>query len=510
MAVWRWVVWCVCLALAWPCGAAAGETVVGWRTDTTGCYPHATPPLHWGVDKNVAWATPMPGRSTATPIIVGDKMFVLAEPFFLICVNKADGKILWQRENMFEKVAPAADIEAHAKNEQRRAELDQKVTQLTAERDTSSEKLKAAPTDDALKAKAAELNRQLGELTRERDRLPKAKAVKPHGAIGQSCCTPLSNGEVVIALYNSGVLVCYDLAGNLRWARFLHRVSKGYGQSMSPALAGGVVGVHIDDAMFGVDLASGRTLWEDYELQHQGSPVGLRVGEMDLFLTCEGHLRRAQDGKILAKIGGALNLFSTPALHGDTGYWISENRRVSICRFLPKDGGVEVKGGGRGVPKGVYYASALVHDGFLYLWNHSPALPPGETGKKPPRTLYAIELAGGKVVAEAPLPIGGNAYPSPAAAGKFVYVSSDSGTCVVLLPGWRAVEAPGQARKEFLLKEVARNTLEPYNACPIFEGDRLYLRGNSKLYCIAAPEADKKEAQALLQAQDDKKPTATP
>jgi thiaminase len=73
-----------------------------------------------------------------------------------------------------------------------------------------------------------------------------------------------------------------------------------------------------------------------------------------------------------------------------------------------------------------------------------------------------------------------------------------------------APEAPGQTRKEFFLKEVARNTLEPYNACPIFEGDRLYLRGNSKLYCIAAPEADKKEAQALLQAQDDKKAAAAP
>ena len=41
--------------------------VIGWRTDGSGAYPKAQPPLEWSPTKNVVWSTPMPGdisRST--------------------------------------------------------------------------------------------------------------------------------------------------------------------------------------------------------------------------------------------------------------------------------------------------------------------------------------------------------------------------------------------------------------------------------------------------------------
>ena len=493
-------------AVASGCAWAASVTsphVAGWRTDTSGCYPEATPPLRWAPDKNVAWVTPMPGRSSATPIIVGQEIFVASDPSVLLCVNKADGKVVWQRENDIEKVAPAADTENWRKRQEQARELQVKVARLISQRDPLAEEAKSKPSDQELKARVAELSKQITELDKQRAMLGKDKAVKPNGAVGQSCCTPVSDGSVLAALYNSGVLVCYDLEGKLRWARFLRPVCKGYGQSMSPALAGGVLGVHIDDAMFGVDLRTGRTLWEDYELQHQGSPVGLRVGELDLFLTCEGHVRRAADGKILTKIGGALNLFTTPAFYGETGYWIAENRRLSVCQFLPKSqDGIEVKGGGRGAPKGVYYASVLKHDGCLYLYNHSPRAPDSDPKRKMPRTLHVLDGQTGKPLADLPLSLGGNAYPSPTAAGKFVFVAGDNGKCLVLAPMWRIVETgPGAARKDFVLKEVATNILEPHNACPVFEGDRMYVRGQKNLYCIAASDEDKKEAKTLFEEQ---------
>ena len=85
---------------------------VGWRTDGTGRYPTATPPIEWSLEKNIVWSTPMPGKGNATPIIVGDKLFVCSEPDKLLCINLDDGKILWQKENSMVNVLSGDEQQA--------------------------------------------------------------------------------------------------------------------------------------------------------------------------------------------------------------------------------------------------------------------------------------------------------------------------------------------------------------------------------------------------------------
>ena len=55
------------------CGLTAAtthaDTPIGWRTDGTGRYPKAKPPLEWSTKKNVVWKTPMPGWSGGTPVV---------------------------------------------------------------------------------------------------------------------------------------------------------------------------------------------------------------------------------------------------------------------------------------------------------------------------------------------------------------------------------------------------------------------------------------------------------
>ena len=77
------------------------QGTVGWRTDGTGRYPDANPPTHWGPEMNVVWRVKMSNFSVATPLIVGDKVFVCSEPTRLVCVNKADGKILWEKQSSY-------------------------------------------------------------------------------------------------------------------------------------------------------------------------------------------------------------------------------------------------------------------------------------------------------------------------------------------------------------------------------------------------------------------------
>src|SRR5437773_10489388 len=90
---------------------------VGWRMDGTGRYPHADPPREWGPDKNVVWKTKMPNFSVATPIIVGERIFICSEPTTLICVNKADGAILWEKKSTRDELTWTAADKAKLSDE---------------------------------------------------------------------------------------------------------------------------------------------------------------------------------------------------------------------------------------------------------------------------------------------------------------------------------------------------------------------------------------------------------
>ncbi|HLW66917.1 MAG TPA: PQQ-binding-like beta-propeller repeat protein, partial [Gemmataceae bacterium] len=76
---------------------AHAQTTIGWRTDGTGCYPKAQPPLEWSTTKNVVWSTAMPGYGVSHPVLLGKYVFTCSEPGTLLCVNRDDGKIIWQK-----------------------------------------------------------------------------------------------------------------------------------------------------------------------------------------------------------------------------------------------------------------------------------------------------------------------------------------------------------------------------------------------------------------------------
>ena len=74
----------VCLSVA---PDARADSPQGWRRNGSGVYPNTDPPLEWSVDNNVLWKAPMPARSNALPVLTGDRIFVCAEPFTLICLD---------------------------------------------------------------------------------------------------------------------------------------------------------------------------------------------------------------------------------------------------------------------------------------------------------------------------------------------------------------------------------------------------------------------------------------
>src|SRR6186713_3653145 len=70
------------LALAASAPAQTGSTSSRywgqWRgPEGTGVSRTADPPLEWSETKNVRWKVEIPGRGSGTPVIWGDKVFVL-------------------------------------------------------------------------------------------------------------------------------------------------------------------------------------------------------------------------------------------------------------------------------------------------------------------------------------------------------------------------------------------------------------------------------------------------
>lgn len=75
---------------------AADAQAAGWRTDGTGAYPNTKAPSEWSTDQNVVWRCALPSWSNATPVVLDDRVICCSEPATVIAVDKANGKILWQ------------------------------------------------------------------------------------------------------------------------------------------------------------------------------------------------------------------------------------------------------------------------------------------------------------------------------------------------------------------------------------------------------------------------------
>ena len=66
-------------------------------------------PVEWSADKNVKWRTPLPGPGNGSPIVVGDRVFVLCaedqgQKRSTLCFDRKTGQELWRKTVAFHKV----------------------------------------------------------------------------------------------------------------------------------------------------------------------------------------------------------------------------------------------------------------------------------------------------------------------------------------------------------------------------------------------------------------------
>jgi outer membrane protein assembly factor BamB len=286
-----------------------------------------------------------------------------------------------------------------------------------------------------------------------------------HRTNGYSSSTPVTDGEHVYAVFGNGVIACYDLNGRRRWITRTGASSHKWGHSSSPALAGATLAVLFED-LVGLNAKTGRVQWRAPSRQRWGSPIATRIDQTDVFVTPNGEIVDAGDGRVLFKGAGSLE-WCSPVVADGVLYQIE---RVASATKLPEKIDASDKPRELWVARikhDRYYSSPLIHDGLIYAVTRGEVL-----------TVLDARASGAKVYErrldlEGPKP--NSAYSSVTLAGPYIYIGSQSGITLVIEPG-----------REY--RQVARNRLEPYRSTPVFVGRRMYLRGLEHLYCIESTD----------------------
>ncbi|HWN97608.1 MAG TPA: PQQ-binding-like beta-propeller repeat protein [Methylomirabilota bacterium] len=108
--------WLAGLALVAANGVPAANWPA-WRFDGSGIAPEKSAPVKWSKSENVRWRAPLPEPGNSSPIIWGDRVFLgqaTGAKRELMCVDRRDGKVLWQAGASYEGKDPTHDTNPYA------------------------------------------------------------------------------------------------------------------------------------------------------------------------------------------------------------------------------------------------------------------------------------------------------------------------------------------------------------------------------------------------------------
>lgn len=232
------LLFCLCLSAAvqaqnWPSfrGINASGVADGHKTA-----------VNWNIEKsqNVAWKTAIPGLSHASPIVWGNRVFIIT----------AIGETNRSFKPKDRGIGLADDNARHT-------------------------------------WRIYCLDKRTGRILWERTAYEGVPRAKRHVKATQANATPATDGKHVVALFGSEGLACYDINGKLVWKQDLGILNPGYagmpdsewGHSSSPIIYGNLVIVQADghkqSFIAAYNLKNGKQVWrvDRGELPSWGTPV---------------------------------------------------------------------------------------------------------------------------------------------------------------------------------------------------------------------------------------------
>ena len=457
---------------------------------------HAWPPAEYE-ETGIAWTTPLPGvapgfygggTGVGSPVIVGDRLYLLSEPHDLICLNKADGKILWLRTNSYFDAAT---------DEEKKTPGYKEAEPLAAALGEINAAIVAGTLPPKKLEDKARLEKELYSAMKGVDRKKYRAGYVPD--VGYSGYTPVTDGRFLYAWFATGVSVCYDLDGNRRWIRVDNRAAVEHGFSSSPLLVDGKFVVFMRDLM-AFDAKTGELAWETPIVApsglnpqgfFHGSPVAARVGGVSVIVLGNSTVVRASDGKIVFTSRDMDNQgIASPVVEGDTLFQVSGGSMQLFMHKLPQAFTDPLKLETRVLkvetPFPKYYmpwhlSSPVVHDGLAYLLNNSGVLTVVDVAKAEIVYQKLLDLDAFQWVNEgAARGVG----VSLALAGKYLYAFGNSGGALVLEPGRVYKQVAKNKIEAVVMRGHWSERQERFVASPAFDGNRLYIRGEGHLYAI--------------------------
>lgn len=352
-----------------------------WRgPHLNGTSTTADPPVEWGPEKNVKWKVKVPGKGSASPIVWGDKVFVLT------AIPKGE--------------------EGHTSPHQ--------FTVICYDRATGAEKWRKFSREEVPHESGHETNTF---------------------ASG----SPVTDGKFLYVSFGSYGIYKYDLDGNLQWEKDLGdmKTRMGFGEGASPTLVGNRLVIMWDheagSKIYVLDTESGNIVWEKSREEPTTWATALVVeheGKQQVITNGMNRVRSYDlaNGDLLWECGGQVsNPIPTPVVQKQlaivmTGY------RGNAVYAIP----LSARGDVTNTPTvawsrtdaGPYVSSPVLYEGILYYT------------KERNNILYSMVAETGEKLVDGQRVEGlGSMYSSPVAAAGRVYLSDRNGNTVVIKHG---------------------------------------------------------------------------
>jgi outer membrane protein assembly factor BamB len=408
------------------------------------------PPTRWDAEKNtnIVWKTPIPGLSVSSPIVWGEKVF-------LVTSISSDPNSEF-RHGLFGDVTPAKDLSEHT-------------------------------------WKVYCLDRKTGKILWEQVAHKGVPKTKRHPKSSFSSPSPVTNGQVVIAYFGSEGIYAYDMNGKALWQKDLGVIDTGWffdpdyqwTAGSSPTIYKNMVFVQADrqknSFLAALDVHSGKEIWrvERDEIPGWSTPVVFELNGRAQLITNSVKKIRSHDpatGKLIWELGGNSEITATTPIVGlglifiANGYppiqpiyaikWEAQGD-ITLKESEDKNAGIEWSKK-RGGP---YLPTPLLYGDLLYICSNSGILTTyqAKTGEK----VYQ-ERVGGK---------SGAFSASPVAADGRVYFASEDGDVFVVKAGPKYETLSDNPMGEVLM------------GTPAISRDMMIVRGMKNVYGIGEKPA---------------------
>ena len=400
----------------------------------------AHPPVEWSETKNVKWKVEIPGSGNSSPIVWGDKVFVVTAV--------ATGP------------AAAAPREDNPPGRRRRRRSSANMTEH--------------------EFKLMCLDRSNGKVLWQKTAIKEKPHSGHHRDHGHVSASPVTDGESVFAHFGSRGLYCFDMDGELKWKRqdFGEMRTRGsFGEGSSPTLHENTLFVPWDhegqSMLYALDKKTGKDKWKVKrdEPTNWISPIVVKAN--DKWQVVQGGQKNCrgydyETGEQLWSWTGLTDRpCASPVANDQVVVFASAKGGASMAALEYGKTGRLTSGKGeswtlrRGAPD--IPSPLLVENRLYFIAGNSGAL-------------SAVNVKDGEeVLSTRRLPSIRSVYSSPVSADGKIFVTGRGGTTIVM-----SDSDNGQ-------KVIATNSVEDsVDATLALAGDEIFIRGKKKLYCISS------------------------